>query len=193
MSKSSQSRFWITATALAVLMLLTRFHLIGDWLHLYDASMGVMFLGGLLLRRHGAFVGFLLLAVLIDFVAISMRGENFFQSHCITPSYGFLQVSYALLWYSARAYSPRLHVSAAGLGGALALGFVASVLAFGISNGSFYWLGGRYAEPHMAEYLARAWQWGPSYVWVAVQYVAVGLAAWAVSQAALRRHSAQPA
>lgn len=180
---SSNARFWLTATALAGMMVLTRFKLIGDWLHVYDASLAVMFLGGLLLRRHAALAGFVALAVAIDVFAITLRGERFFDSHCVTPTYGVLLLSYAVLWQAGRLYAPRLSLSVAGLGGTLAVAFVAASVAFLMSNGAFYWFGGRYAQPHMAEYLARVWQWGPSYVSVALQYVALGLAAWAASVA----------
>lgn len=168
----------LTLLALILAMVLTRFHEIGKLLHLYDASMAVFFLGGLLLARHRLFLGFVLLGVAIDFIAISARGENFFTAHCVTPSYGFLQVAYAVLWYSGRAVGKWLSPRLAALLAVAAVGVLASTVAFIISNGAFYWLGGRYANPHMAEYLARAWQWGPSYVMTATAYIAAGLLAW---------------
>lgn len=180
-----QQRFTLFALILA--MVLTRFHEIGNLLHLYDASMAVFFLGGLLLGKHRLFLGFVLLGISIDFIAISARGESFFDAYCVTPSYGFLQVAYAVLWYSGRAVSGKLSAQLASLLAVAAVGVLASTLAFIISNGAFYWLGGRYAEPHMAEYLARAWQWGPSYVMTASAYIGTGLLLWRV----FGKHSSQ--
>ncbi|MDO4709295.1 MAG: hypothetical protein Q4B94_05665 [Pseudomonadota bacterium] len=180
-----QMRFTLLALILAMVM--TRFHEIGKLLHLYDASMAVFFLGGLLLARHRLFLAFVLLGISIDFTAISLRGESFFDAYCVTPSYGFLQVAYAVLWYGGRAVSGKLATQAAALLGVAAVGVLASTVAFIISNGAFYWLGGRYAEPHMAEYLARAWRWGPSYVMTASAYISAGLLLWRV----FGKHGAQ--
>ena len=54
-----------------------------------------------------------------------------------------------------------------------------------ISNGAFYWLGGRYDDPHFAEYVARAWQWGPLFVRTTMTYVVVALAVHAIAVSAL--------
>lgn len=183
--------------ALVLLMTATRFHHLGDALHLPDASMAVFFLGGLYLRRHGAFVVFLLMAVTIDWVAITARGLSFWQHYCVTPSYAFLLLAYAVLWYGGRAYAARSHGRALRivLAGALATGMAAAAVSFLISNGAFYWLGGRYAEPNVAEYLSRLWQWGPPFVRTTTFYVAVGLAvhgllAWRLRVSATQRTAA---
>jgi hypothetical protein len=64
--------------------------------------------------------------------------------------------------------------------GAFGVALLAASVSFAISNGSFYWLGGRYANPHMAEYVARLWQWGPLFVRTTLIYMAVALAAHAI-------------
>jgi hypothetical protein len=158
---------------LAVVMTATRFKHFGDLLHLPDASMAVMFLGGLYLRRHLAFVLFMALAVLLDWVSIRYAGVSDF---CVTAAYAFLPAAYAALWYGGRLYAGRLRNSAASLAGALGVALLATALSFAISNGSFYWLGGRYAEPHVTEYVARLWQWGPLFVRTTLAYVVVALA-----------------
>lgn len=63
------------------------------------------------------------------------------------------------------------------MAGMLGVALVAASVSFVISNGSFYWLGGRYAEPHFAEYVARLWQWGPLFVRSTMAYVAVAAVA----------------
>ncbi|GFZ93462.1 hypothetical protein [Dyella caseinilytica] len=157
---------------LTLLMVTTRFKHFGDALHLPDASMAVFFLGGLYLRRHLAFVCFVLLAVLLDYVSIHYAGISDF---CVTAAYAFLPLAYAALWYGGRLYAGELGSNLRSLLGALVVALACAALSFAISNGSFYWLGGRYAQPHMAEYLQRLWQWGPLFVRTTLSYVAVAL------------------
>ena len=52
---------------------------------------------------------------------------------------------------------------------------VTATLSYAVSNGAFYWLGGRYASPHMAEYLSRFMQWAPLFVRAAAMYVLAAL------------------
>lgn len=158
---------------LMVVMVATRFNHVGDWLHLPDASLAVFFLGGLYLRRHWPFAVLLALAFAVDWAAIELAGVSDF---CVTAAYALLPVAYGVLWYAGRAFAPRLRAGAGSLALAWVVGVVAAALSFLVSNGAFYWLGGRYAEPHMAEYLARAWQWGPLFVRTTACYLAVGLA-----------------
>lgn len=157
---------------LALLMVSTRFKHFGDALHLPDASMAVFFLGGLYVRRHLAFAFFVLLSVLLDYVSIRYAGVSDF---CVTAAYAFLPLAYAALWYGGRLYTSELSGSWRSLSGALAMALVCAAVSFAISNASFYWLGGRYAHPHMAEYLQRLWQWGPLFVRTTMSYVAVAL------------------
>lgn len=177
MKPLSGSRFALLFAVLALVMVSTRFKHFGDVLHLPDASMAVFFLGGLYLRRHVAFVLLVALAVALDWVSIRYAGVSDF---CVTVAYAFLPLAYAALWYAGRWYAPRLRAGLPSLLGAFGVALLAASLSFAISNGSFYWLGGRYANPHVAEYAARLWQWGPLFVRTTLAYVAVALAAHAV-------------
>ena len=161
--------------ALMMAMVATRFHhegnLVNAWLP--DASMAVFLVGGLFLRSYWRFAVLMALAVGVDWAAIELAGVSDF---CITPAYAALPLAYAVLWQAGRlclrwrepAMRPLLRV--------LAVGVVAAALSFLISNGAFYWLGGRYATPHLAEYLARALEWGPLFVRTTTTYLAVALA-----------------
>ncbi|GAA5074088.1 hypothetical protein [Lysobacter panacisoli] len=170
-------------TAFAALMVATRFHHFGDALHLPDASMALFFLGGLYLRKHWQFAVFIALAVAIDWIAIEHAGVSDF---CVTPAYSFLLPAYAVLWYGGRWYADRLQDGWASLLGAVGVALACASLSFAISNGAFYWLGGRYENPHFAEYVARAWQWGPLFVRTTMAYIAVALVVHAVAMRALR-------
>lgn len=174
MNAPSPRSFYSLLAVFVLLMIATRFHHFGTALHLPDASMAVFFLAGLYLRRHLAFVGFMVLAVTLDWAAISYAGVSDF---CVTPAYSFLLPAYATLWYGGRWYAGRLQATAVSMAGMLGVALVAASVSFVISNGSFYWLGGRYAEPHFAEYVARLWQWGPMFVRTTMAYVAVAAVA----------------
>jgi len=166
------SRFNALWLLLVAVMIATRFKHFGDALHLPDASMAVFFLGGLYLRRHAVFIAMVLLAVALDWISISYAGVSNF---CVTLAYSFLPLAYAVLWYAGRWFPPRMDGRAASFVGAFVVALVAACVSFAISNGSFYWLGGRYAQPNMAEYLSRLWQWGPLFVRTTLSYVAVAL------------------
>ncbi|KQQ80034.1 hypothetical protein ASF73_02385 [Xanthomonas sp. Leaf131] len=175
--------------ALMLMMTATRFHHVSDWLHLPDASMALFFLGGLALRRHADFVALLVLSVAIDWAAVTLAGVSDF---CITAAYAALPAAYGVLWYAGRAYHARLRPGAISLGTAWAMGTLAAVLSFLISNGAFYWWGGRYTDPHWAQYLQRAWQWGPLFVRTTSLYLAVALVgAWCVLQWRATRRASQ--
>jgi hypothetical protein len=177
MKPLSGSRFALLFAVLALVMVSTRFKHFGDVLHVPDASMALFFLGGLYLRRHWTFVVLVALAVALDWVSVSYAGVSNF---CVTVAYSFLPLAYAVLWYAGRWYAPHLRAGWLPLLGAFGVALLAASLSFAISNGSFYWLGGRYANPHIAEYVSRLWQWGPLFVRTTLTYVAVGLVAHAV-------------
>ncbi|HET7266668.1 MAG TPA: hypothetical protein VFJ15_01005, partial [Oleiagrimonas sp.] len=148
--------------ALAVAMVATRYHHFGSVLHLPDASMAVFFLGGLYLRKHLQFLGFLALSVVIDWLSVGVMGNSAF---CITAAYAFLPLAYGALWYAGRGFAASFDASKwSSLALTVGVAFLGASVSYLISNGSFYWLGGRYADPHFAEYVARAWQWGPMFV-----------------------------
>ncbi|RAO75658.1 hypothetical protein [Dyella jiangningensis] len=170
-------RFAALAGLLALVMVATRFKHFGDMLHLPDASMAVFFLGGVYLRRHGAFVAMLLLTVALDWVSITYAGVGDF---CVTAAYAFLPLAYGVLWYAGRWYAPRLNGQVRSLAGAFGVALLAAVASFAVSNGSFYWLGGRYPDPNVAQYVSRLWQWGPLFVRTTMSYIAVALVVHAV-------------
>jgi hypothetical protein len=156
--------------ALMVLMLATRYHHFGTVLHLPDASMAIFFVAGFYLAGTVALPLLMLEAGLIDYIAITMAGVSDF---CVTPAYSMLVVAYGVLWYGGAFYAKKFYKPQ--LSSALPAGLIAlasCLLSFLVSNGSFYWMGGRYAEPHFAEFAARFMQYMPSFVSVAMAYIA---------------------
>ena len=67
-----------------------------------------------------------------------------------------------------------LITSASTISGLLKLAgcsFIATSLAYWISNGAFYWLGGRYAEPNLAQYLERFFMYYGHFLLVTMSYI----------------------
>jgi hypothetical protein len=172
----------------AAFMIVTRYHHFGDALHLPDASMALFFLGGLFLcgrtgGDHLRFAALMALAVVIDMVAVGFAGVS---AYCITPSYAALLPAYAVLWYAGSMIASRHAVEPKAMLRTVGVALVAATLSFAISNGAFYWFGGRYAHPHVAEYVARFLQWGPLFVRTTMLYVVVALALQALAVHLLR-------
>ncbi len=156
---------------LMALMAATRFHHFGDALHMPDASWAVFFLAGLYLAPAWL-LAFLLQAVAIDYVAIEMMGTSAF---CVTPAYAALLPAYAVLWVGGRWLARNAGTDLSGLG-RLAGAVVASTLvAFAISNGAFYWMGGRVAETSMAQYVQTWIDYAPAFLGSTLMYLAAAV------------------
>lgn len=143
------------ALLLALLMLPTREFHFGP---LPDASWAVFYLGGLFVGGGGAFAAFMAAAVLSDYIATQHLGVS---SYCLSPAYVFLLPSYAALWWGGVWTARHAHPGQPRRGLVLLIaGLLVSFTAcFLLSNGSFYWLGGRVAAPSVAGWSAnlRAW------------------------------------
>ncbi len=157
------------ALGLMALMVATRFHHFGDFKTLPDASLAVFFLAGLWLARPWFFVALLALAGLIDYLAIHAGGVS---GWCVTPAYLFLLPTYGVMWLGGY-YCQRFSGSWQGLIAILGVCAGATVVAFCISNLSFYWLSGYFNALPLAEYLNRVSRYLPSYLAVTLAYGAL--------------------
>nr|WP_229792425.1 hypothetical protein [Lysobacter bugurensis] len=171
-------------------MIATRVHHFGNALHLPDASMAVFFLAGLSLqgqaggmRSHLPFFGLVTLAGVVDWASITYAGVSDF---CVTVTYSFLLPAYAVLWYGGRWAARRFGTDATGMAARAGVALASAAGSFLISNGAFYWFGGRYPDPHLAQYLERLWQWGPLFVKTTMAYVLVALVLHALALALTR-------
>ena len=139
---------------LTLLMLATRTHHFASLNHLPSASIAIFFLAGMYLRNIKAFWFFYILSVTIDLVSSYYRGQF---GDCITTSYPALVLSYAAMFAAGFYSRPNWEQSAWKINiikVALAL-FVASSIAFFISNGSYYTLSGKFPVLSWAEYASR--------------------------------------
>ncbi len=139
---------------LSFLMLATRTHHFASLNHLPSASIAIFFLAGMYLRNMKAFWFFYTLTLVIDLASSYFRGQF---GDCITTSYPALVLSYAAMFTAGYYTRPNWQQSAWQnniIKVALGL-FVASSIAFFISNGSYYALSGKFPELSWAEYATR--------------------------------------
>ncbi len=157
---------------LALLMLLTRTDHFGSAISLPDASLAVFFALGFYFRSLWLLPLFIVEAVVIDYLAISYMDASDF---CLTPAYGFLVPTYAVMWWTGRFCGRRYSESWHCLLFTLGAGALAASIAFLISNGSFYLLSGHYQALSWQAYSeAVARYYGP-YVGVAMGYILTGV------------------
>lgn len=159
----------VILVALALLMLVSRYHHFGTRFSLPDASFAIFFLAGLYLRRPVFFVSLAVEAVVIDYVTITYLGVS---NWCWTPAYAGLAISYLALW-GGGFFCHRLRSNASGglaLYGLVA--FASASAAYLISDGAFYWLSGRITAPNLSGYWLHMTKYYVSYVSVACAYIA---------------------
>lgn len=177
---------------LALVMAATRLH---HFDALPDASWAVFFLAGFWLRGNArwAFPVLMAEAVLVDFVAITSLGMNFFDHYCVSLAYWMLVPGYFALWLGGSwlaAHAKDLGLPALGL--AVAALLISEFVCYLVTNGSYYWLSATVPQPRsVGHWLANAADWYLPFLKTTAAYVAIGLLLHvAVTQLAgsLRRH-----
>jgi len=154
------------AVALMALMAATRFHHFGTPFDLPDASLAVFFLAGLWLGGRYLFALLLAEAGLIDYLAIAQMGVSDF---CISSAYIFLVPAYAAMWWGGKWCRRFAAVNFNALAQQAVALVSATSLAYLISNGSFYWLSGKFAGGNWTGFLESFAKYYPSYL----QYTAI--------------------
>ncbi|QPK62830.1 hypothetical protein IVG45_18660 [Methylomonas sp. LL1] len=155
------------AVALMALMAATRFHHFGTPFALPDASLAIFFLAGLWLGGRYLFATLLLEAGLIDYLAITKLGVS---DYCVSKAYVFLIASYGSMWLGGKWCRQFDRLSLLNAAQQFAALVVSTSLAFLFSNGSFYWLSGRYPNGSWAQYIERVAMYYPSYLTSTVIY-----------------------
>lgn len=163
---------------MAVSMLATRYHHFSSALHLADTSWAVFFLAGLWFRQARVLGGLLVLAVAIDLGSVWLDGAA--MASCFSPAYPGVLAAYAALWGAGRLAGKRLtdssentYAGLAWIAGALITG---SVIAFGISNVTFYAFSSQFEAMAALEYVQRTLPYLGGYMTSAAIYSLVGLA-----------------
>lgn len=170
---------------MAISMLATRYHHFSSALHLADTSWAVFFLAGLWFRQARVLGGLLALAVAIDLGSVWLDGAA--MASCFSPAYPGVLAAYAALWGAGRLAgrqvsdrSASLTVGLAWIAGALVVG---SVVAFGLSNITFYAFSGQFGEMAASEYMMRTLPYLGGYLTSAATYSVVALAGMALVNA----------
>jgi hypothetical protein len=166
-----------TFAALAAVMLITRTHSLSNLVHLPDTSLASFFVLGYLVRQPIAFAGLFLLAFAIDVVVIFVMGGSGF---CFTPAYWMLVPAYAVMWFAGRFAADRFAERLSALPAVAVLVAVAAFVSNLFSSGGFYFLGGRYADPTIAEFLPRLQRYFPGTLLATLLWSGVGAALYAV-------------
>ena len=165
-------------TALVLLMFLTRGSHFGSSINLPDATLAIFLIAGFMLPRFtltalAAFIFLLLEAGGLDYYAIVYRGVS---DYCVSPGYWFLIPTYASMWFAGHWFASRKQSNWSSLALFGGVSWLASSIAFLISNGAFYTLSGKFTEMSIAEYAARVAKYYPPYVSGALMYLAIAAA-----------------
>jgi hypothetical protein len=158
--------------ALAALMAATRFGNCGSAWALPDASWAVFFIAGFYLASQWrwALPALLVEAVAIDFAAIHYYGVS---DYCVTAAYWFILPAYSILWLGGAWLNHRYQKVPADLR-RLAISVALSVSAcFLLTEGSFYWLGGRIAHASIGGWWSNFLDWYGYFMLVTAGYVAL--------------------
>lgn len=176
MYASSHRTQTLIGLSLAAIMAATRFHHFGDALHLPDASWAIFFLAGVYLSPVWL-LGLMLEAVGIDLAAVGLMGVS---GYCLTPAYAGLQIAHLALWEGGRQTSRRLGADMVGALRHLGVALAATALAFVISNGAFYWFGGRVADTNGTQFVQTFVDYAPRFLISTLTYLGFAALAHAV-------------
>jgi hypothetical protein len=132
MFSKDQKSLWIGA-ALFLAILLTRTSHFGTSIALPDATLAVLFVGGLLRFNLRWLIATITLAFAIDFYAVGIAGVS---DYCMSLGYFGLAPTYAMIWAAGRLTSKRKNPFALTTLTFVAL--IATSAAFVMSNAFWY-------------------------------------------------------
>lgn len=164
----------LLAAAIAFLMLLTRGSHVLTNVSLPDASLALLLVGGLFLRKALWFAFFVALATVIDFSAAAIDS---IQAFCLTPGYWGMLPTYAIMWLAGiwlGTQTNSLNIVKFALSG-----LVATFVAFVISTQTYYLFSGRFPAEGVIESMKHGWEYLPSYLGYTMMYIA---AFWALAK-----------
>lgn len=159
MKTLSRNHQIVIGAVLVALMVASRGHFVPALRSaLPSASWAVFFVAGIYLRPRWVIAGLLLLAVLLDCMAI---GWGNVSDYCVSVAYAALIPAYGTLWLAGRwfARSATEGTRDIALLGATALS--ATAVCEVISSGSFYYYSGRFADPTLGGFGERLVQYFP--------------------------------
>jgi hypothetical protein len=163
------------AAAIAFLMLLTRGSHVLTSVALPDASLALLLIGGLYLRKAAWFGLFVVLATAIDFSAAAVDS---LQGFCLTAGYWGMLPTYAVMWLAGFWLSKQSnHFDAFKY---TVAGVLSTLMAFVISTQTYYLFSGRFPANGVIEAMQHGWEYLPSYMGFTSMYL---VAFWALAKA----------
>jgi hypothetical protein len=181
----SAKKSLIIAALIAFLMLLTRGSHVLTSVSLPDASLALLLIGGLYLRKAAWFLLLTVLATAIDFSAAAIDS---IQAFCLTDGYWGMLPTYAAMWLAGvwlSKYEDSLSMVKYSFAGA-----VSTLLAFVISTQTYYIFSGRFPDAGIVESMQYGWEYLPSYMGYTLMYLAVF---WALTKALPKLHNSTQA
>jgi len=156
----------IIALVIAFLMLLTRGSHVLTSVALPDASLALLLIGGLYLRKATWFAFFVLLATVIDFGAASIDSV---QAFCLTIGYWGMLPTYAVMWIAGLWLSKQTQ-SLNALKFTLA-SLASTIAAFVISTQTYYLFSGRFPNSGLLETMQYGWNYLPTFTGFTTMYL----------------------
>ncbi len=172
---TASSKHLLIAAAITFLMLLTRGSHVLTSVSLPDASLALLLIGGLYLRKAAWLALFVVLATAIDFGAAAVDS---LQGFCLTTAYWGMLPTYAVMWLAGLWLSKQdnsFDVFKYTIASVLA-----TFLAFVISTQSYYLFSGRFPAKGVIESLQHGWEYLPSYMGFTAMYL---VAFWTLAKA----------
>lgn len=177
-TKNNQS-LWVSL-GLLVAILLTRTNHFGDNVYLPDATLAVLFLGGLLVARKSWLSVAIAAAFAMDFYALGWKGVS---DYCMSLGYWGLIPTYAIVWGAGRWLAKRAYTQnqQAFTPVPYALtGLVATSVAFILSNAFWYAFSDKVDTLTVFEFSQRVAHYYTPYVGYSMMYLG---AAWIAHKA----------
>jgi len=172
----------IIAAVIAFFMLLTRGSHVLTSVSLPDASLALLLIGGLYLRKAVWFALFVVLATAIDFGAAAIDS---IQAFCLTDGYWGMLPAYAAMWLAGVWLGKQ--ADSTDIGKYAAASAVSTFSAFVISTQTYYLFSGRFPDAGIVESLKHGWEYLPSYMGFTAMYL---VAFWALTKALPKLHNA---
>ena len=165
--KSIPTKHLVIAAAIAFFMLLTRGSHVMTSVALPDASLALLLIGGLYLRKASWFAFFVLLATVIDFGAASIDSV---QAFCLTIGYWGMLPTYAVMWIAGFWLSK--HTDSLNTLKFTLASLVSTLAAFVISTQTYYLFSGRFPNSGVLETMQYGWNYLPSFTGFTAIYLA---------------------
>jgi hypothetical protein len=164
--KDISTKQLVIATAIAFFMLLTRGSHVLTSVALPDASLALLLIGGLYLRKAAWFALLVVLATAIDFGAAAIDS---LQAFCLTVGYWGMLPTYAAMWL-AGVWLGKQANSFDAIKFTLAA-LVSTFTAFVISTQTYYLFSGRFPNNGVIETIQYGWNYLPSYMGFTAMYL----------------------